>query len=435
MAFYGGVHPKYQKEISCSKPFESMPSPEIVHIFLSQHIGAPCTQTVSKGDKVFAGQKVGESEAFVSAPVHSSVSGVVVDVLPKPHPSGLLSPAVVIQSDGQDKLHKSVKPRKNFDKLSQEKIIELVREAGIVGMGGAMFPTHVKLCPPENASIDTLVVNGAECEPYLTCDHRLLVEEPEKIFSGMKILMKALGVEKAVVGIEENKPDGIKALSEAVEDPNIKVVSLPVKYPQGAEKILVKVLTGREIPSGKLPLDSGVVVENVGTLAAVHEAVASGKPLIERSLTCTGSGVTEPKNLRVKIGTRMKDIIAYCGGYKGTPERLFVGGPMMGIAQPTDEASIIKGNNGVTVFSRGTFQDPEESPCIRCGKCLEVCPYTLVPFYLASLVEAGKFSRAKEWGILDCMECGACGFICPAKRFLVQRLKYGKAKVMEAGRK
>lgn len=434
-SFTGGVHPQYKKEVTRSKAIEVMPSPEIVYVSMSQHLGSPCTPTVSVGSKVKAGEKVGDSEAFVSAPVHAPISGMVTEVSPKPHPSGTNILAVVIASDGKDALHQSVKKRRSLEKLSPEEIVAIVRDAGIVGLGGAMFPTHVKLTPPPEKKIDVLVVNAAECEPYLTCDHRLLIEHPSKILSGMGFVMKALGVEEAVVGVEENKKDGIMSLSAVNDNPDVKIVSLPVKYPQGAEKILTKVLTGRVIPSGALPLDAGVVVENIGTLAAIHDAVVEGKPLYERVLTCTGSGIVEPKNVRAKIGSRLIDVIEYCGGYVGELGKLFVGGPMMGIAQATDEAATVKGNNGVTCFAAGTFQDPVEGPCIRCGKCLEACPYTLVPFQLTALSDAGKLKDAEELGILDCMECGVCGFICPAKRYLVQRLKYGKAKIMEEKRK
>jgi len=434
-SFNGGVHPKYEKDGTKGKPIEVMPSPDFACVFMSQHIGAPCKPTVAVGDRVLAGQKVGDTEAFVSAPVHSPVSGEVVEIAPKPHPFGAGVLAVVVKSDGKDGIHPSAKARKNSEKLSREEIVGVIREAGIVGMGGAMFPTHVKIAPPADKKVDVLVVNGAECEPYLTCDHRLLLEKPEKILSGMSYVMKALGVDKAVVGIEENKRDGIERLRSENDNSNIEIVSLPIKYPQGAEKVLVKVLTGREIPAGKLPLDSGVVVENVGTLAAIHDAVAEGKPLIERVLTCAGSGVAEPKNVSVKVGTRLLDIISFCGGYKGAPGKLFVGGPMMGIAQPTEEAATIKGNNGLIAFAEGTFEDPEEGPCIHCGRCTDSCPYTLTPYHLANLTDAGKFEDAEAWGILDCMECGCCSFVCPAKRFLVQRLKYGKMKVLESKRK
>jgi electron transport complex protein RnfC len=434
-AFAGGVHPAYSKDATERKAIEVMHSPEVVYVFMSQHVGVPCKPIVAVGEKVLAGQKVGDTEAFVSAPVHSPVSGEVVEIAPKPHPLGTNVLAVVMKSDGNDALHPSVKARKNPDKLSRGDIVAIIREAGIVGLGGAMFPTHVKLKPPADKKIDVLVVNGAECEPYLTCDHRLLIERPEKILSGMSFVMKALGVEKALVGIEENKRDGIERLRSENDNGNVEIASLPVKYPQGAEKVLVKVLTGREIPAGKLPLDSGVVVENVGTLAAIHDAVVEGKPLIDRVLTCAGSGVASPKNVSAKIGTRMIDLIEFCGGYRGVPEKLFVGGPMMGIAQLTEEAATIKGNNGLIVFSAGTFDDPQEGPCLRCGKCVDACPYSLSPFYLANLADYGRFEEAEAWGILDCMECGACSFICPAKRYLVQRLKYGKMKVMEARKK
>lgn len=423
------------KELSHHKPIEVMPAPETITVFMSQHIGAPNSPVVEVGAKVKMGEKVGDTGAFVSAPVHAPVSGEVVEVASKPHPMGNEQLAVVIKSDGKQTRHPNFKARKNREKLAAEKIADIIRDAGIVGMGGAMFPTHVKLHPPEGKVIDTLVVNGAECEPYLTCDHRLMLEQPERILSGISILMMALDVDNVVFGVERNKEDAIEKLVSVNSDERIMIVPLPVKYPQGAEKILVKVLTGREIPSGALPLDSGVVVENVGTLAAIHDAVVEGKPVIERVLTCTGSGITEPKNILAKIGCRMADIIDFCGGYKGEPSRLFVGGPMMGIAQYTDDAATLKGNNGVTCFAEGSYQDPGETPCIRCGKCTESCPYKLVPFQLAALTQTGKFREAEEWGILDCMECGCCSYVCPARRFLVQRLKYGKMKVMEAKKK
>jgi len=429
--FQGGVHPPELKQ-TAGKPIEEMPAPETVIIHLKQHIGAPLEPLVKAGDKVLLGEKIADTEAFVSAPVHATVSGVVKEISPKPYAIGHQMTAAVIESDGRDRKHKSFKARKNPDKLAPDEIKNIVREAGIVGLGGAMFPTHVKLSPPEGKHLDTLIINGSECEPYLSCDSRLMLERAGEVLSGARLIMKAAGIEKCVFGVEENKPDAIEELRHANDDERIKIAGLPVKYPQGAEKILTKVLTGREIPSGALPLDVGVIVDNVGTAVAVHEAVAQGKPLIDRVLTVAGPGVAESKNLSVRIGTPVEKIIEHCGGYNGAPAKIFLGGPMMGLAQYTDQVPTIKGNNGVIVFNEKTNWEPETQACIKCGRCINACPYALVPWGIEKAADAGQYALAEKYGALDCMECGACAYECPSGRPLVHKIKYAKLRIMEA---
>lgn len=428
--FKGGVHPPHAK-LTKDKPIEKARLPEKVIIPLQQHIGAPCEPVVSVGDNIKVGQKIGEPKGFVSVPVHSSVSGKVVAIETHPHPIGNDVLSVVIESDGKDDVFEDVKPYGDLDSLTADDIKNLIRESGIVGMGGATFPTQVKLSPPPDKKIDTVIINGAECEPYLTADHRLMLEKPENIIFGLKAIMKALGVENGYIGIEDNKPDAIEKLSKLTEqENNIKVVVLRTKYPQGGEKQLIYAVTGREVPSGGLPMEVGVVVQNVGTTNAVATAIKTGMPLIERVLTVTGSGVKQPKNMLVRIGTPFREVIEQCGGFNGTPGKVVMGGPMMGLAQSSVEVPVIKGTSGILVLTKQEAQMFEPRPCIKCARCVDACPINLLPTRLAHFSEKGMWDKAEEYNALDCIECGSCSFVCPAKILLVQRIRLAKSQII-----
>lgn len=429
--FKGGVHPPHGKENTQDKAVERMQAPKLVYIPLQQHIGAPCEPLVKPGDRVKLGQKIGQPKGFVGAPVHASVSGIVKEIRQVPHPAMGQGLAVVIENDGMDERDESVTP-KNLDSLSVEELKGLILEAGIVGMGGAAFPTHVKLSPPKDKKIDVVILNGAECEPYLTADHRLMVENPGDVVDGLKVIMKVLGVERGYIAIEDNKPDAVRAISDAVKSvPGAKVVPLKTKYPQGAEKQLIYAVTGRQVPSGGLPMDVGVVVNNVGTAAAIARAIKTGMPLIERIVTVTGGGVAQPKNLLVRIGTTFKDVIDACGGLAGQPAKVISGGPMMGIAQYTLDVPVIKGTSGILVLTRREAEMPEPGPCIRCGRCVEACPMRLMPLLISAYALKGNYDSSEKLHAMDCIECGCCSYICPARRPLVQSIRTAKRVIVE----
>lgn len=430
--FKGGAHPPSYKELTEWSVLERAKEPSILAIPLHQHTGAPCSSLVKPGDRVKVGQKIGKADAFVSAPVHSSVSGIVKEIKAMPTPTGLTVDCVVIESDGKNQFHESVETKGKLEELSSEEIVEIVREAGITGMGGAGFPTHVKLSPPVNKKIDTVIINGAECEPYLTGDNRNMVEFPEKIVFGLKAIMKAVNVERGIIGVENNKPHAIKALTEACKaEDNIKVMSLKVKYPQGDEKRLIDATLRRKVPSGGLPMDVGAVVCNASTTKAIADAIIEGKPLYERVVTITGNGIKKPKNLVVKIGTSFQDIIDQCGGYtEEKPGKIIMGGPMMGISQYTTEVPVIKGSGGILVLTEDEVQLDPMGPCIKCGKCLKVCPVKLEPLHLSNYALKGMFDKAEGLHALDCVECGACSYICPAKRPLVESIRVAKREIV-----
>jgi len=394
---------------------------------MQQHIGAPCEPLVKKGDQVGVGQKIGDADAFVSAPVHSSVSGKVVAIEPYPHPLRRQVLSVVIEADKDDQRFEPKGPNDWFE-LSPDQIRQKIREAGLVGLGGAAFPTHVKLSPPKGKPIDTVIINGCECEPYLTCDHRLMLEQPGEIVEGARIILKAVKATKAYIGIESNKPDAI-ALMRKTAEPDIEVVVLKCKYPQGAEKQLIKAILDREVPSGGLPFDVGVLVQNVGTTRAIRDAVVEDKPLIERVITVTGSGIRYPANLRVRIGTLLSDLIEECGGVMNNPSKVIMGGPMMGLAQFTLDVPVIKGTSGVLVLSHEEAMLEEPKACISCAKCVDGCPAYLLPALLGKYAEKGRFEDCERYGVMDCIECGVCSYICPARRPLVQLIKLAKAEI------
>ncbi len=421
-----GIHPDYQKDATSGKSIETPPPPAKVAIPTRQHIGAPCSQVVKKGDIVKKGQLIAAGSSPVSSNIHASVSGKVVDVAVLPHPVYGTCEAIVIENDGQELWADGIPLQRDWTALQPSEILEIVKAAGVVGMGGAAFPSYVKLAPPPGKRVDTLVINAAECEPFLTVDHRLMLEKPSEIAQGIKIIQKLLGVTDVVMGIEDNKMDAVKSMAEALKG-CAKVVPIPTKYPQGAEKMLIKTLLGREVPTGKLPLDVGVVVQNVSTALAIFEAVAMGIPTIERVVTISGGAVKEPKNLRLRIGISFEDAINLCGGLACAPEKLIMGGPMMGASQYTLGVPVIKGTSGILVLSKEDVHNGEESACIRCGRCVKNCPMGLNPSMLGILGERELFEEAKdEYGLLDCLECGCCSYNCPSKRKIVHYVKYAK---------
>ncbi len=434
LTFSGGVHPlkaiHHGKTMSSSCCITVMPAPDIVVIPMARVTGAPCTPLVKKGDAVKMGQRIGENPSFVSASIHASVSGAVVAVEQRPHPTGRsLVQSVVIRNDHLDTPDESLTPPVDLDKLSGADIIAIIRDKGIVGMGGATFPTHVKLTIPKDKHVDTLIANAAECEPYLTADDRLLQERAEGVVAGIRLTLRALGITRALIGVEGNKPQAIRALRAAAEGTGIEVKPLRVKYPQGGEKQLIWALTRREVPSGGLPADAGCVVLNVGTLHAIYEAVALGKPLIERVVTVTGGGVRNPANLLVRIGTSFRDCIDFCGGRTEDAEKILSGGPMMGVAQYDDAVPVIAGTSGIVVLSGQEAHVPPASPCIRCGRCFKVCPIRLLPYQISDAVDVGDTARAAQLHAMDCVECGACTYVCPARRQLLQNIRIGKNRI------
>ena len=437
LTFKGGIHPPYKKEYSNQKAIEKSENPKVVYIPLQQHIGAPSKPIVQVGDLVKVGQKIGEQQGFVSCNVHSSVSGKVIGIKEYDVAGGIGS-CVVVENDFLEEKHESVKSRGSLDDLSKEEIVSIIKEAGIVGMGGATFPTHVKLSPPPDKNIDVVILNGAECEPYLTADHRLMLENPEDVVFGLLVFMKALNVEKGYIGIEVNKEDAIKAIKkEADKYNNIEVVGLEVKYPQGAEKQLIYACTGKEVPSGGLPMDAGAVVNNVGTAAQVAKTIKTGMPLIERITTVTGSCIKEPKNLITKVGTLVSEIIDQCGGFKEDKMvgKVIMGGPMMGIAQYTINIPTNKGTSGILCLDEEESRTPKQQNCLRCGKCLSVCPAFLQPLYISAHSLKNDFESAQNYKALDCIECGSCSFVCPARRPLLQSIRNAKREIIANKRK
>ncbi|HHY83533.1 MAG TPA: electron transport complex subunit RsxC [Clostridiales bacterium] len=430
LSFAGGIHPPHSKSLTEKKEVEICKVPEAVKIPLQQHIGAPCEALVKPGDYVRLGQKIGQPKGFVSAPVHSSVSGKVKSIEETVLPNGSKSLAVVITNDGQDTLDNSLTPG-SLENLSAQELKNIVLEAGIVGMGGAAFPTHVKLSPPADKKIDVVILNGAECEPYLTSDHRLMLEKPDEIIYGLQVIMKILGVDRGYIGIEDNKTDAIETLIKAAKKAdNVQVVKLRTKYPQGAEKQLIYAITGRQVPSGGLPMDVGAVVNNVGTAAAIARAVMYGEPLYKRIVTVSGSAVREPKNLMIRIGTSFRDVIEYCGGWTEEPAKVISGGPMMGIAQHTLDVPVTKGTSGILLFTEKEAALPEPSNCIRCARCVSVCPINLMPLHISAQSLKGNFDEAENLHALDCVECGSCSFICPASRPLLQSIRVAKKEII-----
>lgn len=432
LSFRGGVHPLHKlhegKLLAQNCAIEEMPAPAVVKIPLSQHIGAPAQPIVEVGEHVKMGQKIGEAQGYVSVPVHSSISGTVKEITTILGITGRPVLAVVIENDGNDE--REFLQMHMLDGMSKEDLVQGIKDAGIVGMGGATFPSHVKLSPPEGKKVNLLLINGAECEPFLTADDRLMRERPKDIIEGMKIVMRSLDVKKAIIGIEENKPRAIEAMRKAIDTHAIRVTVLKTKYPQGGEKQLINAVTGRVVPSGGLPADAGVVVHNVGTMKAVFDAFTRQEPLIRRVVTVTGA-VKQPKNVWVRIGTSAQELIDFAGGFAGEPLKIISGGPMMGLPMPSTECVITKGSSGVLVLDDTYTGFEKESNCIQCGKCSYSCPMSLMPMVLIGAAVIEDFERAEEYAAMDCINCGACSYICPAKKPIAQSIQFAKEQIIK----
>ncbi len=431
--FPHGVHPPEGKDWTCAKALEAAPVPQKVVIPLHQHFGVPAEPLVKKGDDVSIGQKIGESKELFSASVHSSVSGKVLSVEAYNHPLGKPAPAVSIANDGEDRTLPEMKGHSDPFSLDPDHIRKRVKDAGIVGLGGAAFPTAVKLSPPKGKRIDTLIINGCECEPMLTADYRLMLEYADDILKGTELIRIASGATRVIVGIEDNKKDAFELFQERAKEYSMEVVLLKTKYPQGAEKNLISALLDRAVPRGGLPFDVGVLVQNVGTAKAVWDAISNGKPLYERALTLSGDGIVEPKNVIARIGTLFQDLIDYCGGFKEGTNMLVMGGPMMGLAQWTTDVPVIKGTSGILAWKEP--RPSLEFSCISCARCVFHCPMGLVPTQLMKYAKNDYFQEAEDWGALDCVECGCCQYSCPAKIPLVHWIRYGKNKAISLKRK
>lgn len=433
--FRGGVHPNDMKSPTAGKAIVELdPSPEMVYP-MTQHIGAPASPIVNVGDYVFAGQKIAEASGFVSACIHSTVSGKVKAIEKRMHPNGLMVQSIVVEDDGQDSLDPSLKGCDDYTQLSPKEIIEIIKEAGIVGLGGAAFPTHVKLSPPPDAKIDYVIVNAAECEPYLTSDYRTMLEIPEQIIGGLKILMYIFGLSDGYVGIEDNKELAIEtmtALAGKVKDANIEVRTLKTKYPQGGEKQLINAITGRKLGPGELPYQAGAIVCNADTCRAIFHAVKRGLPVMTRIVTTGGDCVSSPGNFKVRIGTSLSHVVEQSGGLVKDPTKLIMGGPMMGMAIPTLDVPAIKGTSGLLAFSEDMAYGFEENACLRCGKCVYACPMSLLPNRLDEAARVDDFDALEKLNIVDCIECGCCAYSCPSKRRQVQQIKVAKVKLRDA---
>lgn len=433
--FKGGIHPLEGKELTAGKELRIAPLFDKYIVPVRQSIGAPPTLTVKKGDAVKKGQRIAEPGGFVSVPLHSPVCGTVGDIVEITGVTGASEQAVEIIADGTDEWDTGLDPIPNWADTEKDVLKKRILDAGIVGMGGAAFPTHVKLSPPPEKNIDTLIVNGAECEPFLTADHRLMLTRTEEALTGIAIAAKILKVSRIFVGVEDNKMDAIEKMTAAAAKFKITVVPLHVKYPQGAEKQLIYALTGRQVLEGGLPMDVGCVVMNIGTAAAVHDAVVLGHPLIERITTVTGTPVVDPANYLARIGTPIRKLLELCGGVKENPAKVIMGGPMMGFAQSNIDVPVAKNSSGVLLMAPEEIEQFEGNPCIRCSRCVKACPMNLLVPTLSTMIEAGEFAMAEQNYVMDCVECGTCAYICPAKRPLVQHFRRAKAEILAKRRK
>ncbi len=434
--FSGGIHPEDMKKSTEKKPIEDITVSGNFVFPLQQHIGAMAKPCVEVGERVLAGQKIAEADGFVSANIHSSVSGTVVAIEPRLHPNGTKVMSIVVESDGLGEWCQE-KKKYSLDDVSPQEIVEAVREAGIVGMGGAAFPTHVKLSPPADKPIKYVIINGAECEPYLTSDHRAMLEAADEIIAGLKVTMKLFNLSEGYIAIETNKPDAIKVMREkamAEKDCKINVVAVKTKYPQGSEKHLIKAVTGLSVPSGKLPMDVGAVVNNIDSCASIARAVLQGRSLTKRIVTVGGDAVKNPKNLRVPIGTNFGQLIEACGGLVKPVEKLIMGGPMMGMALSSVDVPVIKGSSALLAFSKDMTPERKPGSCLRCGKCVTGCPMNLLPNMLKEAVLANDLEKLSKLHIMDCLQCGSCTYMCPAEQNPLRYIRTGKTKLREANK-
>ena len=428
----GGVHPKDCKNFAAEQGIVDLPMPPLLHIPLQQHIGAPAQPLVKRGDLVKKGQLLARSQGLVSAPVHAPTSGRIMGIggYPAHHASGLLIRTITLKPDEKDQWGKLPAVASDPFQLLPQQIAQRVADAGIVGMGGATFPSAVKLNLRKRYHIDTLVINGAECEPYLTCDDRLMREKPGDVLDGIQLMGHALGVKSTIIAIENNKPQAQDAMFNAAKDfPDVKVVGLPTRYPMGSEKHLVQTLTGKETPARGLTADLGIVVHNVATALAVHEALRYGNPLISRVMTVSGQAIKKPANIRVPIGTPLSHLVDFCGGFVSEPERLISGGPMMGQPLPSTRVPVIKGSNGLLALTADETHRGEQMPCIRCASCVQACPCGLLPLEMAANIKAGSLDASVNIGLLDCISCGSCAYVCPSHIPLVQYFNYAKGEL------
>jgi electron transport complex protein RnfC len=427
LGFRHGVHPPEHKEATANLPIRRLPFPREVVIPLRQHAGNPAKLVVRVGDRVLRGDVIAEADGFVSAPVHASASGRIKEIGLWPHPDGTMDTVVHIAVEPYSAQVPRPRLVPRWEGLSPDEIVRAVQSGGVVGLGGATFPTHVKLAPPRDVRVETIILNGAECEPYLTTDHRIMVEYPERVHLGARIMLHTLGAKRVVIGVEKNKPDAIAALQRLCPtDIDVTVLPLTVKYPQGAEKMLIKAVTGREVPSGKLPVSLGVLVQNVGSAASIAEIFETGLPLVERIVTVSGPGVRRPANLIVPVGTKLRDVVEACGGLTDDAEEILFGGPMMGLAQSSLDVPIVKGTTGVIVLTTPDLNPAGSYPCIHCGNCLDACPIFLNPSMLGDLARKARYEEMEEMHLMDCMLCGSCSYVCPSKIPLSQLFQASK---------
>lgn len=429
LTFSGGIHPDGNKSGTEKELLVTLRPPELLYFPLGQHIGAPLEPLVKIGDTVKRMQKIADSDKYMSAPLHASVSGKVKDIGLYLNHSNTKVPTIVIENDGLDT---EAEPLTQAipEKMSPEEMLKIIREAGIVGMGGAGFPTHVKLSPPENKKITHLIINGAECEPYLTCDRRVMMEMTDDVFGGIKLLMQLLNLTECYVGIEDNARDAISVMKEKAKSvAGVKILELKQKYPQGSEKQIISAITGREVPQGALPMDVGCIVVNIGTAAEIYRALAKGIPLHRRIVTVAGDAVKNPLNLYTRIGTPFRELVNAAGGFVKDPHKIIMGGPMMGIAGVSLDIPVVKGTSGILAFSEKYAHSEKERACIRCGRCIAVCPMRLMPTTLDMYSRKGDLDTLIKHNISNCMECGSCTYVCPSKRYLVQSIRMGKQKI------
>ena len=430
LGFLHGIHPPERKELTAALAIRRMPFPSEVVLPVRQHAGKPARIIVKRGDRVERGDTLAEADGFMSSPVHASASGRIAAIEQWPHPDGTTAQAIRIAVDPYSVQVPRPRLVPDWHELSPGQIVQSVQDAGVVGLGGAAFPTHVKLTPPRDAKVDLVLINGAECEPYLTTDHRTMVEFPERVHLGIRVMLRALGVQRAVIGVEKNKPDAVERLrATAPADLDVTVLPLTVKYPQGAEKMLIRSVTGKEVQSGKLPVSVGVLVQNVASAATIGEVFETGLPLVERIVTVTGRGVKRPGNLIVPVGTMLKDLLGYCGGLTEDAAEILFGGPMMGLPVADLNTPVLKGTTGVVVLTQSEVRAQVSYPCIHCGYCLEACPMFLDPQYLGSLARAGRYEDMQEHHLADCMLCGSCSYVCPSNIPLSQLFQSSKAAV------